>query len=225
MAVEVNGSNRFRFARTASIAIAVALLVSFPHVSAGQLAPAREYEIKAGFLFNFAKFVSWPEGAFTGDTDELRLEVIGHDPFDGALDRLLVGKTIDQHPVVIVYSSDVSSPQRGHIVFVSGSERKQLKKVISVLGGTGALTVSDIDQFAEQGGVIGLVPAGQTVKFVINRGAAARAGLKVAAVLLSLATVLDGSRTASSPEPAGMLTLSALSLPLGRFMRQPLSEP
>jgi hypothetical protein len=224
MAVEVNGVNPCRIGRAASIAAAVALILSLPHVSAGQLAPAREYEIKAGFVFNFAKFISWPKGAFESDTDDLRLEVIGHDPFDGALDRLVAGKMIDSHQVVIVYSSDVSSRRRGHIVFVSGSERKQLPNVIAVLGGAAALTVSDIDQFAEQGGVIGLVAAGQTVKFVINRAAAAKAGLKVAAVLLSLATVLDGTRSAAGPESAATLTLSAASLPLGRFMRQPFSE-
>jgi hypothetical protein len=56
----------------ASITVAVALLASFPRVSAGQLAPAREYEIKAAFLLNFAKFIAWPENAFTSQTEDLR---------------------------------------------------------------------------------------------------------------------------------------------------------
>jgi hypothetical protein len=209
MAVDVTVSNLRCCKRTAAVAAAVALLCSFPRVSAGQLAPAHEYEIKAGFVFNFAKFVAWPQDAFKSATDDLRLEVVGHDPFDGALDRLLAGKTIDQHPVVISYSSDLSELPRGHIVFVSGSERKQVQRLLTALNNTAALTVSDIDLFAEHGGVIGLVAAGQTVKFVINRGAAARAGLRVGAGLLSLATVIDRDQSAWSKERAGTLMAAA----------------
>ena len=161
--------NPRRLCRAATI-VAVALVAAFPRVTTGQLVPAREYEIKAGFLFNFCKFIDWPDDAFTSARDDLRLEVIGHDPFSGALDRLVAGKSIKDHAVVIVYSKDVSPGPRGHVVFVSASERKRLSVLLSGLIGRPTLTVSDIDQFAEHGGVIGLVAGGQSVGFVVNRG-------------------------------------------------------
>ena len=201
--------------RASSIAVAVALLASFPRVSTGQLVPAREYEIKAGFLFNFSKFIDWPDDAFKSETDDLRLEVIGHDPFGGALDRLVAGKFIDQHPVVIVYSSDVSAGRRGHVVFVSASEHKQLPSLLSALIGTPTLTVSDIDQFAEHGGVIGLVAQGQSVGFVVNRAAATRARLRVSSRLLSLATILDRDSVGSTAVGTGSLTYAIPPTRLG----------
>ena len=190
MAAHVSAVNRPCLRRIASIAAAVAV-VAFTHVSASQLAPAREYEIKAAFLVYFASFIDWPESVFTSSTDDLRLEVIGHDPFDGALDRLAAGQSINQRRVVIVYSTRASAQPRGHMVFVSASERKQAPSLLAALNGTPTLTVSDIDRFAEQGGVIGLAENGQGVRFVINRAAASRAGLRVSSKLLSLATLLD----------------------------------
>jgi hypothetical protein len=198
LAVEVSEPNPLRLRRVVAITVAAALLTAFPRVSAGQLAPVREYEIKAGFLYNFAAFVEWPEEVFKTKTEDLRLEVIGHDPFDGALDRLLAGKTINQHPVVIVYSSHLTAGPRGHVVFVSGSEFKQLPGLIAALNNTPTLTVSDIDQFAQHGGVIGLVAAAGSVRFVINTEAATRARLRLSSRLLSLATILKGDSVGSS---------------------------
>jgi hypothetical protein len=209
----VSESSPRRLRRAASIVVAVALLALFPGVSAGQLAPAREYEIKAAFLFNFATFVNWPDDAFKSQTEDLRLAVIGHDPFDRALDRLVAGRVINQHRVVIVYSSD--APVRPHMVFVGASERKQLPTILAALSHTPTLTVSDMDQFAEHGGVIGMVAAGQSVKFVINRAAATRARLRVSSRLLSLATLLDRDSIGSSAMMSGSLADATSATPLG----------
>jgi YfiR/HmsC-like len=185
--------------RCVSIALVTFLLAWFPRVSAVPLGPAREYEIKAGFLFNFCKFVDWPEDAFKSGTDELRLEVIGHDPFDGALDRLVAGKFIDQHPLRIVYSSAGTTGLVGQMVFVSASQQKQWPRLLALLSRTPTLTVSDIDQFAEHGGVIGLVANGPSLGFVINRAAATRARLRVSSKLMALGTILDRDLVGSFP--------------------------
>ena len=58
--------------------------------------------------------------------------------------------------------------------------------------------MSDIDQFAEHGGVIGLVAGAQSIGLVINRAAATRARLRVSSKLLSLATVLDRDSVGST---------------------------
>jgi hypothetical protein len=177
------------------------LLGGLPRAGQAQLVSAREYEVKAGFVFNFALFVEWPDGAFATPTERLRLQVIGHDPFDGALDRLVAGKTVRGHPIEIVYSNDVAGVARAHIVFVSASKREQLPGVLAGLTRSPTLTISDIDRFAHQGGVIGLVSSGQQIRFVVNRAAAARARLTVSSRLLSLATVLDQDAVAPVAPP------------------------
>jgi hypothetical protein len=107
--------------------------------------------------------------------------------------------------VVIAYSSDVPAGPPGHLIFVSASEQKRVSSVLGAFNGTPALTVSDIDQFADHGGVIGLVGDGPSVRFVINRAAATRARLQVSSKLLSLATILDRDSIGSTAHPTGSL--------------------
>ncbi len=168
----------------ASIAVAAALLARSPAPRAFEL---REYEIKAGFLFNFFHFVEWPPDAFADSTDPLRLEVVGHDPFDGALERLVEGRLVNGRRVVVFFSADMRRGPRGHLVFVSDSEVKRVASIIATLRRSPALTVSSIDGFAERGGVIGFVQAGESVRFVINRAAAGESRLRISSKLLSLA--------------------------------------
>ena len=171
--------------------LAAVLLIASPRSGEGQFVTAREYDVKAGFLYNFATLVDWPEGTFKSESDDLRLEVIGHDFFDGALDRLVAGKTVNRHRVVVGYASRLSDAPPAPMVFISASERDHLPEILRTLHGAPTLTVSDMDRFADQGGMIGLVMDRKSVRFVINRAAANRARMHISSMLLSLATILD----------------------------------
>ena len=163
-------------------------LVALAQPSTGITASAlSEQDLKAAFLYNFARFTEWPEAAF--DTQgELRVQVIGHDPFNGALDRLLGGKRVHDRRISVVYTAGVTPAETGHVVFVAASERSRLDAILGALEGENVLTVSDIDDFAERGGMIGLVSDKDSLRFVVNRTAASRARLQVSSRLLSLAT-------------------------------------
>jgi hypothetical protein len=190
MAVQVTSYVRAVSRLIAPVFIAAAVVASFPLVGSAQLVKGREYEIKAGFLYNFARLVDWPDEAFKNDAEDLRLVVIGHDCFDGALDRLVAGKMVGRHRVVIGYVNSVENSQHAQMVFVSPSEEKQVPAIISALKASSSLTVSDVDRFAERGGIIGLIMAGGSVHFVVNRAAANQARLRVSSRILSLATVV-----------------------------------
>jgi hypothetical protein len=170
----------------------VMLLTALPAFSE-PVAAGREYDVKAGFIFNFLRLVDFPEEAFTSPSDDLRIEVIGHDSFDGALDRLIAGKKINQHRVVISYADNPSTARRAHLVFVSRSAQKLLPDILATLKSVPVLTVSDIDQFAERGGMIGLATEQGMVRFAINRGAAAQGRLRVDSRLLSLAKLVSSA--------------------------------
>src|SRR4030065_1773417 len=72
------------------ITIAIILLCLAAGCIAASTAQSQEseYMIKAAFLYNFAKFVDWPDGSFMDDLSPIRLFIIGADPFGDTLDSL-----------------------------------------------------------------------------------------------------------------------------------------
>jgi hypothetical protein len=175
-----------------------ALLPSFFAVaplSRGQSRDSTEYEVKAAFLYNFAKFVEWPEGAFHGSDDALTFCVLGEDPFNGALDRAVSGKIIDGHPLRVSRPRQISDLRSCKILFLAASERKNLPQLLASLRGAPVLTVGDSEHFIQAGGMIGFLIDDNKVKFEINVRATGDARLSASSKLLALAkTVIGGGK-------------------------------
>jgi hypothetical protein len=148
---------------------------------------AGEYQIKAAFLYNFAKFVEWPSGDFADATEPFRICVLGRDPFGQELRDITSEKTVNGHKLQIVPVADVQLARTCHILFIASSERAQLKKVLATLQGSSALTVGDSKGFVELGGMINFVLENERVRFEVNHRAAEQAGLKISSKLLTLA--------------------------------------
>lgn len=157
-------------------------------LSAPLQAQLAEYEIKAAFLFNFAKFVTWPEEP----PGNMMLCIIGNDPFGQALD-VLADKEVHGKPLQIRQIASAEAGAGCHILFVSRSETSQLEKLFAFFNQeSGLLTVSDISNFAARGGMIELLLEGNKVRFAINVSAARNAGLGMSSKLLQLATRIEG---------------------------------
>jgi hypothetical protein len=152
----------------------------------------READIKAGFLYNFARFIEWPQDAFNGPSDPLRIELIGRDPFDGRLDQIVAGKIVNNRPIRVIYSLSGDAPPSGHIVVVSVSETKRLTRLLEACGRKPIVTVSDIDGFVGSGGMIGFVTDNQRIRFAISNTTAEQRRLRVDSRMLSLALLVDG---------------------------------
>lgn len=164
----------------------VVLLLSVTSVWAADSRPT-EYDVKAAFLLNFARFVEWPEDT-TPDT--LRICIVGKDPFDGAFDRVL-GRLKGNRPIDIQQLSIDEAPTDCHILFVSKTASRKLDDVLRRSQGLAMLTVSDADDFAPSGGMIGFVTRKNKIRFQINPAAANRAGLHLSAKLLRLPEIVD----------------------------------
>jgi hypothetical protein len=164
----------------------IALVFSFPEPGAAQARPAGEYGLKATFIYNFVRFVDWPEEVFRSASDPLRLVVIGHDPFNGALDRLLAGKTINGRSILVVHSASGVTAPPGNIVFLAASEEKDLANVLAGYCHAPVLTLSDIHAFAARGGMIGLIMIDKVVRFSFNRVALEEARLRIRDQVLHL---------------------------------------
>jgi hypothetical protein len=161
----------------------------------GQSDPPTEYQVKAAFLFNFAKFVEWPANAFVHPEDPIVLGIVGEDPFGFALDGMVFRKTVNGRSFM-VKRLEIGPELRGcHILFISSSEKKNLAHILESLKGSSVLTVGETDQFVQSGGAIKLLLENNKVRFEVNVGAAAMARLKVSSKLLALARSVVDERT------------------------------
>jgi hypothetical protein len=152
-----------------------------------------EYEAKAGVLYHFGGFVDWPARAFTDTGNTFIIGVLGADPFGSVLGEVMEGKIIHEKPVMVKRFSRIEDARSSHILFVSSSEASRLPGLLQALDGTSVLTVSELDRFAERGGMVALNMVGQKVRFDINVHATKRAGLKVSSQLLKLARIVHGT--------------------------------
>lgn len=154
---------------------------------------ADEYQVKAAYLLNFARFIEWPAVVLPSSAP-LDIVIVGDDPFGGALEEILRGKSANGHPIHLHHFrwNDVLTPYE--IVFISASEEPHLAQILGSLGHDSVLTVSDIDRFSLRGGIIEFRMVGNRVRFDINRTSAATAKLDINSKLLSVArSVHEGS--------------------------------
>lgn len=180
--------NRRRWQRlTGGLLVAILFHASTVRPQQGE---SGEYQLKAAFLFNFAKFVQWPPNSFPNPQSEFGICVLGDDPFGRSIDDVLHGKTIGEHPVMISRCRSLGEMTHCQMVFVSASERKRLPEVLAALKGTSTLAVGETDGFAASGGVIQFTLEEQRVRFIINVNAAERANLQISSKLLALAKLV-----------------------------------
>ena len=145
-----------------------------------------EYEVKAAFLLNFLQFIEWPAVSTNAPTP-LVIGVLGENPFGSALDETIKDETVQGRPLKIKRARQASDLRDCQLIFVCRSEKNHLKDILATLNGGGALTVSDIDQFCQHGGMIGLVNEGGRIRFEINQESAAQSNVKISSKLLRLA--------------------------------------
>lgn len=173
-----------------SFLIGISLLLLVPRAMIAQAKTANEYEVKAAFLYNFAKFVEWPASAWSSPKQPFTFCVLGKDPFGSALDDAVVGKTIADRPISVVRAGRIKDLPECQIVFVSTSESLKSPEILAGLRGRNVLVVGEAEDFACSGGTIQFVLEGNHVRFAINPDAAERAKLKISSKLLALAVVV-----------------------------------
>ena len=162
---------------------------------AGAAATAPEYQVKAAFIYKFATYIRWPASVGGNAARPFVIGVIGKDPFGPLLAAVVRDQSVQGRVIHIKTLSRMEDALECDLVFVSSSERGNLGPILSVLRGASVLTVGDMDQFAEQGGMIGLVTTEDNhIRFDINKGAIERAGLRASSQLLHLARIVDEAR-------------------------------
>jgi hypothetical protein len=145
-----------------------------------------EYQVKAAFLFNFAKFVEWPKGAFATTNSPIVLGVLGKNVFGNDLEKTIRDRKVNNRAFQFKTFDSPADVTNCHILFISSSEKDNYPKIISSLHDASTLTVSEADGFLKAGGMINFRIDGVNIRFEISDEAAKKAGLKISSKLLSL---------------------------------------
>ncbi len=153
-------------------------------------AQVSESVVKAAFLFNFAKFAMWPEEKFKGGKDSFVMCIQDGALTDEALSQFR-DKSVDGRRIELIEISEQSGLERCHLAYISsGLPENEIKEIIAQGVRHSVLTVSDLDQFAPAGGLIGLVTREGKIRFEVNVRAAERSSIEFSSKLLSLAKII-----------------------------------
>lgn len=172
-----------------TIRIATELLASLALLGCAGAQEIEEYQLKAAYLYNFAKFVDWPAHAFAGASSPIAICILREDPFGGALEEVIRDKTAAGRPLVARTIDDL--PARGcHILFIASREWKRSRPGLRPMPGIAILTVGETAGFTAAGGMVSFKLDGGRVRFEINLEAARQASLQISSKLLSLAEIV-----------------------------------
>ncbi|MBN1788808.1 MAG: YfiR family protein [Sedimentisphaerales bacterium] len=180
-------------------AVLLALFIG-PQVQANS-DTAREYQVKAAFLYNFIMFVDWPASKMPNDSSPVLIGIVGKDPFGDAFDPVKDKQAKNKKVVIKRFKgleelkkatqeekdAEFTEIKKCHMVFICGSEEKVVKETIDMIKGSDILTVGDTSKFLSDGGIINFVIEDKKVRFEVNLGAAKQANLKIRSQLLRLA--------------------------------------
>jgi hypothetical protein len=170
----------------ASLAAAMVL------ASAPPRAAPSEYQVKAVFLFNFARFVDWPAMTYVSADAPFAVCVYGDDPFGVDLDSVVRGESVDGRPMVVRRPRDPRELAQCQIVFIAGSADRELETVVATLDRRATLTVSDLEGAARRGAMVRMMNVGGRIRLRINLDAVRAAHLTVSSNLLRAAEVIGG---------------------------------
>ena len=153
-----------------------------------------EYEVRATFIYNFTKFTDWPAVAFGSPKAPIVIGIVGEDLFGTTIDDLVRGELVHNRPLVVKRLRSEDDLQSCHLLYISFSEKNRIPALLSELKGSPVLTVSEIEGFAAQGGMVNMLVINKNLKIEINQEAVELGGLQISAKLLKLARLVGAKQ-------------------------------
>jgi hypothetical protein len=166
--------------------------ISLAAQAAGEPPLAGEHtgnEIESAMLYNFTKFVAWPDSALGASGVPVIVGILEDDGLFPVLEAALRNKAVYGHPIVVRRLDTSAAARSCAVLFVGASNRKEISRIVESVGRSPVLTIGELVQFSRLGGVVAFIRDGNRIRFEINLDAADRAGLQVSSKLLRLATV------------------------------------
>jgi hypothetical protein len=148
-----------------------------------------EIQVKAAFLFNFPKFIDWPNGSLD-HLKEFKICVLD-DRMPEALAELIQNEFVGGKPLHSEKKNPTDSLESCQLVYFSSAYARDVPAAIRSLDGSPILTVGEDAAFLRNGGMIRFNTVNKRVRFEINREAAQHARLEISSRLLRLADVVQ----------------------------------
>ena len=183
------GQRFFRSPGKGALFWALLLSLAWSPASFGEAGPGQEGKLKAAFLVNFIRFMSWPETTFANGQEPLQLCIVGADPFGRELDRA-EGKTIGGRLLAVRYGLQEGELTTCQMVYCSRQHEWDWSGLRERLAGSTTVAVSDVPDFVGLGGSIEFVERNGRLAFVINHSDLKRRGVEVSSAMLELAVEL-----------------------------------
>ena len=162
--------------------IGLLLLLSAELLSAQQ----DERAVRAAYLFNLTKYVSWPSAR-----EHLVIGVIGNGSLGPVLKQVVNGKLSDGRPISVVAHSPDSELNECDVLYVAGVSPAAVRSILTHAASRAILTVGDSDQFVRAGGMVALVRSGDQIEIEVNLEALRRRRLDMSSRLLKLAVLVS----------------------------------
>jgi hypothetical protein len=169
----------------------MAMLCALGASSMARAQAATQDQIKAAYMFNFAKFVEWPAEAMSTPASPMNFCALGRSAAADELDSVIDGKSINGHPVRIRHLGRPEDIKGCHLVFLAAGNARQTQQLLQAARGLPVLVVGDAPGFARSGGMIGFIAENGRVLFEVNPGSAEESRLKISSKLLALARIVN----------------------------------
>ncbi len=167
------------------LGVALALLAA-PAKATSPLQPT-EYGLKSVFLYQFCRFMEWPNSAFSSPNEPLTIGILGKDPFGPMLREAVAGEKYHNRPIRIKHCRDISDIKECHLLFVSRSESIPTADIVAATAGKNIVTVGETAQFVNNGGMIALTAEQNHVRLRMNLTMLRAANVEVSSKLLRIA--------------------------------------
>jgi YfiR/HmsC-like len=179
--------------RSAAAVLAAAFLLC---TSIGRAQDVTEPSLKAAFIYSFAKFTEWPQDALP-PTATFTACVLGDTPIRNALERTVKGRLLSGRGISVPQVQLDGKLRSCHLLYLSGITLAQVSVIVAAVKGAPVLTISDVDDFARQGGVAQMFVENGKMRFDLNLEVARQSRLQLSSKLLVLAAhVHDGAKLA-----------------------------
>jgi hypothetical protein len=175
---------------TSAVLYAVLSAVLSSSVSAPQQRTAAEHDVKAAFLYNFTRFVSWPAG-IPPESEPFRICVVAEPTITQAVERTMAGETIQGRPAQTRVPASPAEVKTCQLLFIGRVPDERAEPLVAAARESPVLVVGEGEKFPERGGAIGFVIEDGKVRFDVNSGNAQRSGLTVSSRLLNAARRTD----------------------------------
>jgi hypothetical protein len=168
-------------------ALSLAALLLLP----AEAVPApSEYQVKAVFLFNFARFVDWPAPTFVSEKAPFTLCVYGSDPFGTDLDTVVDGEAVGGRPLAVRRLRDTREFRDCQILYIARDAAHETEQILAALDRNSTLTVSDVEGAVRRGVMIRMMTVGGKIRLRVDVEAARAAHLTISSNLLRSAEIV-----------------------------------